>query len=161
MVPWFYDLCIYPDSEHLWSQSLPSQLVNGCVYTEHPWELLTSAVHTAWLMLSQGSILFSLHLLCTPPHSTLHPFLFSKMSCFLIFSLWRWGGLSWLWRHGGSSHTTRAVFMGIFSKENHWEQFFHIFVCMFVMHLVMLFCVIYQSGRQWVLLSLLLRLDLN
>lgn len=41
------------------------------------------------------------------------------------------------------------------------KQILHQGHCMFVMHLVMLFCAIYQSGRQWVLLSLRFRLDLN
>ena len=82
-------LYLHPDSEGLGSHSPPTQLVNGCVYMQCPWELLTDALHIAWMLLSQGNILFSLSLL--PPHLLPRSLcVFWSVCCFLIFSLWRW-----------------------------------------------------------------------
>lgn len=132
MIPWFYDLSLLPESECLWSQFPPNQLLNGCVCIQHPWELLTNAVHIVWLMLSQGSILFSLYLLHFSPALPSTPSYFLKC---LLFSDIQSLKMRWLvlivkaWRQ---QPYYQDKFMGIFSKENHWEQFIHIFVCLFV-----------------------------
>lgn len=66
--------------------SPPSQLVKGCVYVQSPWELLTDALHIAWMMPSQGNILFSL----LPPSPFLPLRVFWSVCHFLILTLWRW-----------------------------------------------------------------------
>lgn len=63
------------------------QVGNVCIYVQHPWELLTDALNIAWMMLSQGNILFSLSLL---PHPFLPLFLFSAVSVVFWYSVRRW-----------------------------------------------------------------------
>lgn len=145
MIPGFYDLCLLPDPECLWSQSAPNQLLNGCFCIQHPWELLTNAVHIAWLMLSQGSTLFSLYLLNFPPA------LSSTPSCFLkcvFFSDIQSLKMRWLvpavktWRQ--QPYYQDVVVHGHFLQGKPLRTFF---ICLFVFYLFV--CLLAWEEMQW------------